>query len=209
MSQEVVEEMEGTDRKQSDDATLSTDVLYDVLTNRRRRYTIHYLKQRAGDPVEMGDLSTQVAAWETGTDPEALAYDERKRVHTSLYQHHAPKLDDAGIVDYDSQRGVIELTEAGSDLDLYLEAVSGRDIPWSTYHLLLSVFGVSLMGAVHLGVPPTTLVPEVTWGLFVAVAFLASSVVFAYDNHVSMRLGSDGPPPEVDEEDGAGDDAAA
>ena len=87
---------------------VSNEELFEVLSNRRRRYTLHYLKQRAGDPVEMGDLSTQVAAWETGTDPEALAYDERKRVHTSLYQHHAPKLDDAGIVDYNADAARIE-----------------------------------------------------------------------------------------------------
>ena len=179
---------------------ISNDDLFEVLSNRRRRYTLHYLKQRADEPVEMGDLSTQIAAWETDTPPEELAYDERKRVHTSLYQYHAPKLDDAGIVEYDSQRGVVELTEAGSDLDLYLEAVSGRDIPWATYHLLLSGFAVSLMGAVYLDVPPTTLAPDATWGLFVAVAFLVSSAVFVYDNRFSMRLGSAGPPPGTEDE---------
>jgi DNA-binding transcriptional ArsR family regulator len=179
---------------------ISNDELFDVLSNRRRRFTLHYLKQHEDEAVEMGDRSTRVAAWETDTPPEELAYDERKRVHTSLYQYHAPKLDEAGIVEYDSQRGVVELTEAGADLDLYLEAVAGREIPWATYHLLLGGFGVSLMSAVTLGIPPTGMVPEGTWGLFVAVAFLVSSAVFVYDNRVSMRLGSEGQPPEIDED---------
>lgn len=177
---------------------ISNDELFEVLSNRRRRYALHYLKQQDDARAEMGDLSTQVAAWELATDPEALAYDERKRVHTSLYQYHAPKLDDAGVVEYDSQRGVVELTDAGADLDLYLEAVSGRDVPWATYYLLLSGFGMSLMGAVWLDVSPLTLVPDVTWGLFVAVAFLVSSAVFVYDNRFSMRLGGTGPPPGAD-----------
>lgn len=183
---------------------ISNDVLFDVLSNRRRRYALHYLKQQEDARAEMGDLSTQVAAWEFDTEPEALAYDERKSVHASLYQYHAPKLDEAGVVDYDSRRGVVELTDAGADLDLYLEAVSGRDVPWATYYLLLSGVAVSLMSAVHLEVYPLTLVPDVTWGLFVAVAFLVSSAVFAYENRASMRLGNDGPPPGVDAENGDG-----
>jgi len=191
---------EDSGERVSDPDGISNDDLFEVLSNRRRRYTLHYLKQHADEAVEMGDLSTQIAAWETDTPPEELAYDERKRVHTSLYQYHAPKLDDAGIVDYDSGRGVVELTDAGADLDLYLEAVSGREIPWATYHLLLGGFGVSLMSAVVLEVPPTGMVPEGTWGLVVAVAFLVSSAVFVYDNRVSMRLGSEGPPPEIEEE---------
>ncbi|MFC6941170.1 hypothetical protein ACFQE8_14540 [Salinirubellus sp. GCM10025818] len=192
---------EGEEEEAAVPGSISNDELFDVLSNRRRRYTLHYLKQNGDEPVEMGDLSTKVAAWELGIEPEALAYDERKRVHTSLYQYHAPKLDDAGIVNYDSQRGTIELTRAGADLDLYLEAVAGREIPWSTYLLLLSVFGASLMGAVWLDVPPLTAIPDATWGLFVAVAFLASSAVFVYDNRYSMRLGGEGPPPEAGEDD--------
>jgi hypothetical protein len=190
--------VEGDERGGGDGEGISNDELFDVLSNRRRRYTLHYLKQNGDDPIEMGDLSTQVAAWELETSPEALGYDERKRVHTSLYQYHAPKLDDAGIVEYDSRRGELELTEAGSDLDLYLEAVSGQDIPWATYHLLLSGVAVSLMSAVYLDVHPLTLLPDVTWGLFVAVGFLASSVVFVYDNRYAMRLGGEGPPPELE-----------
>lgn len=36
--------------------------LYDALSNRRRRFAIHYLKQRPEAHVDMGDLSTRVAA---------------------------------------------------------------------------------------------------------------------------------------------------
>jgi hypothetical protein len=194
-------ERAGEEEEAAGPGSISNDELFDVLSNQRRRYTLHYLKQNGDEPVEMGDLSTQVAAWELGIEPEALAYDERKRVHTSLYQYHAPKLDDAGIVEYDSQRGTVELTRAGADLDLYLEAVAGRDIPWSTYLLLLSGFGASLMGAVWLDVAPLTALSDATWGLFVAVAFLVSSAVFVYENRYSMRLGGEGPPPEAGEGD--------
>jgi hypothetical protein len=174
--------------------------VFEVLSNERRRYAIHYLMQHPDEQVEMGDLSTQVAAWEAGIDPEAVTYDQRKSVHTSLYQYHAPKLADTGLVDYDSRGGVVELTEDGEDLDLYLEAVRGREIPWASYFVLLSAFGTALVGAAWLGVPGLAGLPAYAPAGFVVAAFLASSVVFAYDSRTAMRFGSTGPPPGVPEE---------
>ena len=174
--------------------------VFEVLSNQRRRYALHYLMQHADEPVEMGDLSTQVAAWEADVDPQAVTYDQRKSVHTSLYQYHAPKLDDTGLVEYDSRRGVVELTTAGSELDLYLEAVRGREIPWASYFLLLSAVATALVSAAWLDVPVFADLPAFAYAGFVSAAFLVSSMVFAYDNRTSMRLGSTGPPPGVTEE---------
>lgn len=144
----------------------------------------------------MGELSRWVAAWEKGLEPEALDYDERKTVHTSLYQHHVPRLDDAEMVDYDASRGTVRLTDTGRDVDLYLEAVTGGEVPWAAYFTLLSVLGVfAVLGA------GTGLLPQVemgaVWGVGVAVGFLVSSLVFLYDMRTRMRLGRDGPPPEA------------
>jgi hypothetical protein len=174
--------------------------VFEVLSNQRRRYALHYLMQHADEPVEMGDLSTQVAAWETGVDPEEVTYDQRKSVHTSLYQYHAPKLDDTGLVEYDSRRGIVELTDEGSDIDLYLEAVRGKEMPWASYFAILSAFAVALVSAAWLDVPPIGGFPEYTVAGVTTGAFLVSSLVFAYDSRTAMRLGSDGPPPEVTDE---------
>ena len=179
---------------------ISDTDLFEVLSNDRRRYALHYFMQHADEPVEMGDLSTQVAAWEHGTAPEQVSYDQRKSVHTSLYQYHVPKLDETGIVDYDSQRGVAELTDEGRQVDLYLEAVQGREIPWASYFVLLSVFSVALVAAGGLGVPFFADLPPYTCGGVAVAAFFVSSLVFAYDNRTAMRLGSVGPPPGVSEE---------
>ncbi|WP_380679434.1 DUF7344 domain-containing protein [Salinigranum sp. GCM10025319] len=174
--------------------------VFEVLSNERRRYALHYLMQHPDDPVEMGDLSTQVAAWEVGVDPAEVTYDQRKSVHTSLYQYHAPKLDETGIVEYDSRGGVVELTAEGSDLDLYLEAVRGREIPWASYFLLLSVFATGLVSAAWLDAPLISGLPDAACAGFIVAMFLVSSLVFAYDNRTAMRLGSTGAPPEVSEE---------
>jgi hypothetical protein len=179
----------------------TADDVYEALSNRRRRYALHHLKQLdAEEPIDLAEISTQVAAWETGHDPETLGYDDRKNVHTSLYQFHAPKMDDLGLVNYDRSRGTVELTEHGEDVDIYLETVTGRQIPWATYFLLLSSLMTTVAFGVWFDAPALTAVPDGAWTVFVALIFLVSSSSYAYTNWNVMRVGSEGPPPELDRE---------
>ncbi len=100
-----------------DPPLLTRDDLFEALDNRRRRYTIHYLQECGDDgPVDLSEISTQVAAWELDEDPGQIAYSDRKNVHTALYQFHAPKLDNLGLVDYNKRKGTVELTEHGEGL---------------------------------------------------------------------------------------------
>ncbi|TKX52849.1 hypothetical protein EXE45_18915, partial [Halorubrum sp. SP9] len=61
--------------------------LYDLLSNHRRRYVIHFCKQ-ADDPITLSDLAEQVAAREQDKSVPELTSAERKRVYTSLQQTH-------------------------------------------------------------------------------------------------------------------------
>ena len=142
---------------------ISNDDLFEVLSNRRRRYTLHYLKQHADEAVEMGDLSTQIAAWETGSPPEELAYDERKRVHTSLYQYHAPKLDDAGIVDYDSDRKTIILRKSARQVDLYMEVVTKYGVTWATYYRAIGTISLLSIVLASTDTPLVSAIDPLLW----------------------------------------------
>ncbi|ELZ95314.1 hypothetical protein C440_09557 [Haloferax mucosum ATCC BAA-1512] len=176
------------------------DDVFEALSNRRRRYALHYLKQLDADgPVELSAVSAQVAAWERGTDPQQLSYDDRKNVHTALYQFHAPKMDELGLINYDTCRGTVELTDAGRELDVYLQTATGTDAPWSVYFLFLSLGTTTLVGAVWLGFYPFSLVSGVAWAELVAVSFLVSSAVFAYHDRYSVSVNTAGPPPEIDD----------
>ena len=177
---------------------LDRERLFELLSNRRRRFVIHYMKRHPDERVAMGELSTQVAAWEHGIDPEEIEYDQRKRVHTALYQHHAPKLADAGVVNYDANRGEIELADTGAEIDLSLETVGDREITWATYFTSLSVLAGLLTVGCIVGLKPFRSIPDAIQGVAVAGAFLVSSLVFMYDARTSMLIGVDGPPPEVD-----------
>ena len=176
----------------------STDV-FDVLSNRRRRYALHHLKQRPDHRVSLAELSSRVAAWEQGTDPEELTYEDRKSAHTSLSQFHLPQMRDAGLVEFDPADGVVRLTDRGAEIEVYLETVGGNDLPWHRYFLLLSVLCVGVVAAVDVGVPVLAAVPGLVLASLIAAVFLCSSLAFLYDSQYRMRVGGDGSPPEREE----------
>ena len=152
--------------------TLSEDLIFDVLKNRRRRYTLHYLKQQ-DRPVELSELAEQVAAWENDTTVEGLSANERKSVYTSLYQTHLPKLADAGIVDYNQNRGVVELSDNAAQLEGYLRPQD--EFPWIRYYLGLAVVSAILVAGDYLGVPPFEAIPDEIWGFLIVAAFALSA----------------------------------
>ncbi|MFW6000274.1 MAG: DUF7344 domain-containing protein, partial [Halorubrum sp.] len=150
-------------------AEISEDDLFDVLANQRRRFAVHLLKRESDDAVKIGEMAEQIAAWENGIDPAEISSSERKRVYTALQQSHLPKMDDAGVVEFNKARGVVEPTPALTDVDVYLDVVEGREIPWSEYYLGLSGVAAALVGAVWLGAWPFTLLPEMAWTLAIVV----------------------------------------
>lgn len=192
----VEEETNTTDDvARSGTESVSTDEAFELLSNKRRRYTVHHLKWN-GPRVELGDLSEHIAAWENGTSIQDISADERKRVYTSLQSHHLPKMDEQGIVTYDDRAGEVELTNHGDELDVYLEVVDGRDIPWSQYYLGLSAVNAALIVAVGADVWPMTLLPDLAWGAFVVTTLLVSALAHTVHDS-SMRLGTDDKPPEL------------
>ncbi len=178
---------------------LSTEDVYEVLSNRRRRYAIHYLKQTEGS-VDVSTLAEQVAAWENGKPISGLDSQERKRVYISLYQSHLPTLEKRGLIVYDAERGLVKLTGALADADIYLEVVAGRNIPWSYFYLGLSLVSGFLVALTYYEVGVLADVSAVTIGGVITVLF-ATSAVFQTLRTGRMQLGDEGPPPGIRTED--------
>ena len=181
-----------------DGAVLSRDDAFEILSNRRRRFALHHL-QHNGERAELGELSEHVAAWENDSNVQEISASERKRVYTSLQQFHLPKMDDKGVVEFDDREGVIELTPAAEQMDVYLEVVEGNDVPWSQYYLGLAAVNLGLLVAAMAGTYPLRLVPDGGWGLFVVTTFLISALVHTYYSRTEMRLGDAETPPEVED----------
>ncbi|WP_218839134.1 DUF7344 domain-containing protein [Natronoarchaeum philippinense] len=172
---------------------LSQDIAFEMLSCKRRRDVLHYLRQHGGD-AELRPLSRQIAAWENDVPVEAVTYEERARVYTALRQGHLPKLDGCDIVEYDANRGTVTLTERASNLDVYLDVVPHDDISWSAYYTGLGGLSVAFAAFTLADTFPFGLLPAGGGALIVGVLLLGSAVAHRlYERR--MRVGGDGQPP--------------
>lgn len=93
----------------------SPDDVLDVLADRQRRHLLAVLNQLE-TPERLSALARNLAA-ATGRSGD----DEAQELQIRLYHHHVPKLEAAGIVSYDDDRGTVELTELGRTLAAALD----------------------------------------------------------------------------------------
>ena len=92
----------------ADGGRLTTDTLFRILGNSRRRFIVQHLYQTER-PVDLKELAALIAADEEGTTPEELTNEERQRVYVSLYQTHLPTLTESGLVSYDEDERLLSL----------------------------------------------------------------------------------------------------
>jgi len=194
MNTETVDREQSRDARESERA-LSREVVFEMLSNQRRRYVVHYLLARDG-PAELRDVSRKVAAWENGKPPEAVSSEERRRAYNALQQVHLPKMDDAGLVEYDADRSTLAATDDLTELRVYLEVVPGDEIPWSQYYVLLGLLCASVTVAAWAGTPPFGTVPGTALAAGMALLVTASGAAHVYHNR-KMRLGGGERPPSA------------
>lgn len=172
------------------DEEVSREEIFDVLSNSRRRWTIHYLKNNGDGSASLRDVVDHVTALENGVTVREIDSTQRKNVYTSLRQTHLPKMDEIGIIEYDPHRGEIELTSAAEEVEMYLEYVPEPGIPWSEYYLGLSAVAVALAVVAYLQVPPFEAIPWPALTFLLLGLYGASAVVHTYQTKRN-RLGSD------------------
>lgn len=88
----------------------SLDAIFQMLAAQRRRYALYVLSRHAG-PITLADLADEVASLEETTS---------ERVATSLHHVHLPKLDDAGVADYDAEARTARLADHSDRFRHYL-----------------------------------------------------------------------------------------
>lgn len=98
---------------------LPKDVVFELLTSPRRRAAICYLKSIEGEATR-GELAEELAAAEHAVEPEEVTAQQRKRLYISLYQVHLPRMAEAGVIEYDEDRGTIEVTDRADQLIPYI-----------------------------------------------------------------------------------------
>ncbi|MDB2240928.1 hypothetical protein EXE51_15500 [Halorubrum sp. CGM5_25_10-8B] len=170
---------------------LSHTDIHDLLSNSRRRHTIHILKRDDGEGA-LSSIAEEVAAWENDKPVAAVESSERHRVYTSIQQNHIPRLERAGIITHD--RGDLELTSEADRLDLYMDVVPDDSIPWGEYYLGLSAFSLGLVAAAWVGVFPAS-IPTLMWAALIGLLFAGSSAYHVYESSQQL-LGNSEKPPE-------------
>lgn len=156
-------------------AELSQDAVFDILSNSRRRFLLSRLQQ-AQEPKRLMELADEIAAWENDTTVEALSDKESKRVYVSVYQTHVPKLEDAGLITYDSETGVIELSESAREVERYMPDSEEGSRPWARYYVGLAGVAAVLYALVIASVPGTGLLSAPFVAAAVVVAFAGLSI---------------------------------
>lgn len=129
----------GADIEEDRGYELPLDQIFEILKNSRRRETLRYLYDNGGETT-LSDVAEHIAALENDTTVKAISSAQRKRVYVGLYQCHLPKMDDMDVVDFDQNRGTIELGPNTDQLDPYLDEPNTKD-----WHKLYA--GVTLAGA--------------------------------------------------------------
>lgn len=170
-----------TTAEQDGENGLSTDDVFEVLYNRRRRDVIRYLREREGSATT-SDLAEHIAAKENGIPVQQLSSSQRKRVYVGLYQNHLPMMDDIGVIDYEKNRGTVRLRECATQLEPYLDDTVGTGRRRTTVVGTFVLAGVILLGLA--GVLPFVSLPELVWIGFGVAGFFGLAVLDSY-NRVS------------------------
>lgn len=160
---------------------LPLDIIFGLLKNKRRRRVLRYLEEES-ENVDLGSLAEALAAEELDKPVGALRSDERKRVYISLYQCHLPKLDDAGVIEFESDRGTIRRTERTADLLYYLQRVNlsnesddSSESSWPHRYVGIS-FGGGVIYLLQASLFPSAVYSVLMMGMIVGVLFFTSLI---------------------------------
>lgn len=87
----------------TDPATV--DALFDALADERRRVILEYVLDQS-EPVGLDELAERLHG-PGSAPPSTPGLSERNRLRCRLYHAHLPRLDDAGIVEFDRERNTV------------------------------------------------------------------------------------------------------
>ncbi len=144
---------------------LSLDEIFELLKNERRREVIRYLLEDVDGHATLSELAEHIAALENEIAINQLSSDQRKRVYIGLYQCHLPKMDEMGTIDFDKNRGTIEINHSSvSQLLPYLERL-GQDTAQRLPVLELAITAGVLLVLVFAisGIGPLAALPPASW----------------------------------------------
>jgi len=157
---------------------VSVDTMFEMPASSRRHHG-HSLRRQCDDPVVIPGLAADIGTAASGSRRDAVPSGERNQVSLSLYQTYIPKLESAGLAEYDAAGGT-GLTAA---IDTYLGAVTST-LRWGRLNGTISAVTASLFVGGALGAPIlATVSPLVVLTAFVLAVLSMTAVQFADEQH--------------------------
>ena len=105
-------------------ATPTLDQIFEVLSHRRRRYVLYYLRHVSDGVASIEDIATHVAQFECTSEN---ADDHQASILTSLQHVHLPKLEEAGVVEYDERSEMVRYWQQPT-LDEWVEHAEHKEL---------------------------------------------------------------------------------
>ena len=122
---------ERTNTSQRDDSSsspnLSLDTIFDILSHSHRRHLLSYLSQTEDDLATVADLVFFISKQESETET-SIQRTQDDAVRVALQHNHLPKLDDVGVIEFDTRSETIQYC-GHPKLEKYLSVTEtcGRD----------------------------------------------------------------------------------
>lgn len=113
--------------EESEAGNVSIDVLFDVLSDKRRQCVLKSLMAHDRE-MAFPDLAEDVASLENdpprtevpervGRHRSEVSRDRTRRITTSLHHVHVPKMAEAGVVEYDSERNTVRASVSADQVE--------------------------------------------------------------------------------------------
>lgn len=93
----------------------SLDTVFTVLSDQRRRYILDCLDEY-DTPMALNDLAEEVAVREYDSPITEISVTQVKEVSISLHHVHVPRMEDAGLVEYERDDNLVALSEDGQEV---------------------------------------------------------------------------------------------
>ena len=138
-------ETEGESTRLTAQVTPSLDEIFDLLSNRRRRYALYYLhdqpdgvatideladavvtRQYVESSTEGSSASDEQLEFDSDADTDSRLEQRRQQVLMELQHTHLPKLEDAGVLEHDQRSEMIRYWNQPS-LEEWLEHAEHKE----------------------------------------------------------------------------------
>ncbi|WP_339104161.1 hypothetical protein [Haloterrigena salinisoli] len=97
----------------------SVDAILELLSHQRRRAVLDLLLTH-DQLLTTTDIRNEIVEREQDTEITEIPSEQVMQVHISLHHVHIPKLAEEGVINYDSNRNLVEPTEKLSRLEPFL-----------------------------------------------------------------------------------------